>query len=312
MVPPLPLDHLIKRSDDQIFQRLRDKVGVAQQGAIPKRKFQLKSAIVGSGEPAQQEAAQSLSNLPNDADSASSVTTGRGHTALSLPEGSATQQGDILDDTAPQPTHPELATIVALSDAHWTCSSENSTALSALISDTSHSLIDLRRIRSNQASLSSLTLRDVRETLTLGGVVSGAVHITHMCNSVLVVNSHQIRLHMCQNCAVYLRCSSKPIIEECKDIKFAPLPAYFVGTLIFLPRRLTNHGTEQDTNLEGSENLWNQINDFGWPKAGESPNWSTLRPKDDGAIAEDDWRELCSSQARSNRLNVYLALANIP
>ena len=302
----------MKRPSDQILQQLRDKVGIAQRGAIPRRKFQLKSAKVGSGELAQQEAVRSLSYFRNDADSASSVTIGRGNTALNSPEGSVTQHGDILDDTSPQTTHPELATIIALSGAHWTFSSDKSAATSALISDTSHSLIDLRRSRSDQASLSSLTLRDVRETLTLGGVVSGAVHITHMCNSVLVVNSHQIRLHMCQNCAVYLRCSSKPIIEDCKDIKFAPLPACFVGTLIFLPRRLTNDGTEQDTNLEGSENLWNQINDFGWPKAGESPNWSTLRPEDDGAIAEDDWRELCSSQARSYRLNVYLALANIP
>lgn len=239
----------MKRPGDQILQRLRDNFGVAQQGAIPKRKFQLKSAIVGSGEPAQQEAARSLSNFRNDADSASSVTIGRGNTDLDSPEGSATQQGDILDDTPPQPTHPELATIIALSDAHWTFSSEESTASSALISDTSHSLIDLRRSRSDQASLSSLTLRNVRETLILGGVVSGAVHITHMCNSVLVVNGHQIRLHMCQNCAVYLRCSSKPIIEECKDIKFAPLPACFVGTLIFLPRRLTNDGLSRTTIL---------------------------------------------------------------
>ena len=295
----------MKRPDDQILQRLREKVGFAQQGAISQRKFQLKSTIVGSGEPAQQ-------NFRNDADSASSATIGRGNTALDLPEGSGTQQGDILDDTPSQPTHPELATIVALSDAHWTFSAEKSTASSALISDTSHSLIDLRRSRSDQGSLSSLTLRDVRETLTLGGVVSGAVHITRMCNSVLVINGHQIRLHMCQNCAVYLRCSSKPIMEECKDIKFAPLPACFVGTLIFLPRGLTDDGTEQDTKLEGSANLWNQINDFGWPKAGESPNWRILGPEDDGTIAEDAWRELCSSQARSNRLNVYLALANIP
>ena len=302
----------MKRLGDQILQRLRDKVGVAQQGAIPKRKFQLKPTIVGSGEPAQQEAAQSLSKFRHDADLASSVTIGRGHTALNSPEGSATQQGDISDDTTPRPTHPELATITALSDAHWTFSSEKSTASSALISDASHSLIDLRRSASDQASLSSLTLRDVRKTLTLGGVVSGAVHVTHMCNSVLVVNGHQIRLHMCQNCAIYLRCSSKPIIEDCKGIKFAPLPACFVSTLTFLPRCLTNDGTEQDTDLEGSENLWNQINDFGWPKAGESPNWSTLRPEDNGAISEDAWREVFSSQARSNRLNVYLAPANIP
>lgn len=303
----------MKRSWDQILQRLRDKFGIAQKSAIPKRKFELKCAIVGNnGEPAQPEAAQSSPNFRNDTDSASSVAIGRSNAALTLPEGSATQLGDLMEDTPPQQTQPELATLVALSDAHCTFSSEQSTASSALVSDASHSLIDLRRFTSDQACLSALTLRDVHRTLTLGGVVSGAVHVTRMCNSVMVVNSHQIRLHVCQDCAVYLRCSSKPIIEDCKNIKFAPLPACFVGSLITLPKCFANDGTDQDTDLKESENLWNDINDFGWPKGGESPNWSILGSDDEGTISEDAWRELCSSHARSHPLNEYLALANIP
>ena len=46
---------------------------------------------------------------------------------------------------------------------------------------------------------------------------------------VLVVSGRQVRLHDCKNSTVYLRCNSRPIIEDCTGIKFAPLPAVYVS-----------------------------------------------------------------------------------
>ena len=54
---------------------------------------------------------------------------------------------------------------------------------------------------------------------------------------VLAVSSRQVRMHECKNCTVYLRCSSRPIIEDCTGIKFAPLPAIHVSPPKLKPPR---------------------------------------------------------------------------
>lgn len=37
-----------------------------------------------------------------------------------------------------------------------------------------------------------------------------------------------------------------------------------------------------------SKNQWDQVNDFNWPTAGQSPNWSTL-PEEE-RLPDDIWR----------------------
>ncbi|KAK0384603.1 hypothetical protein NLU13_8689 [Sarocladium strictum] len=134
---------------------------------------------------------------------------------------------------------------------------------SASAATSSGSLTNLRRCvvdLSEPAATSpfrGLAIRDVAESVLVAGRVDGPVHITAVTNSIIVVSARQVRIHECKNVDVYLHCTSHPIIEDCSGMRFAPLPAPY-------------------TTSDGTENQWDQVDDFKWLKAGPSPNWTTL------------------------------------
>ena len=111
------------------------------------------------------------------------------------------------------------------------------------------------------APFQSLMLRNIERSLVVVGHVSGPVHMTNLKACVLVVASRQVRIHECHDVDVYLDVRSRPIIEVCKNMRFAPLPsAYGDGD-----------GTDSSAN-----NQWDQVDDFKWLRAEPSPNWSVL------------------------------------
>ena len=101
---------------------------------------------------------------------------------------------------------------------------------SVVIKDIHHSVIDLSTPTNLAGTFKTMTIRSVSESLLLCGSVSGAVHITDVDHGTLVMNSRQVRIHNCRDCVVYLRCASRPIIEDCRDIRFAPLPVIYVSS----------------------------------------------------------------------------------
>lgn len=80
-------------------------------------------------------------------------------------------------------------------------------------------------------------------------------------------------MHQCENVSIYLRCSSDPIIEHCKRMRFAPLPQCF-----------SQSGQDE---VEGV-NRWNHVQDFQWIKAEHSPNWSEMSPEE--RTGDEAWR----------------------
>jgi hypothetical protein len=66
-------------------------------------------------------------------------------------------------------------------------------------------------------------------------------------------------MHGSKNVDVYLHTSSRPIIEDCEMVRFAPLPATF-----------------EPSEIAQASNQWDQIDDFKWLKAEPSPNFSIL------------------------------------
>ena len=73
-------------------------------------------------------------------------------------------------------------------------------------------------------------------------------------------------MHGARDVDVYLQCGSRPIVEDCVGVRFAPLP-----------EKLCNEwGIEARGEGEGGGNLWDQVDDFGWLKAEKSPNWGIL------------------------------------
>lgn len=81
------------------------------------------------------------------------------------------------------------------------------------------------------APFAGLALKNIKNSLIVAGHVAGAAHITAVEDSILVVVSRQVRMHDCKNVDIYLHCGSRPIIENCSNVRFAPIPECYVSWL---------------------------------------------------------------------------------
>lgn len=79
-------------------------------------------------------------------------------------------------------------------------------------------------------------------------------------------------MHDAKNVDVYLLCSSRPIIEDCSDVRFAPLEVDAGGE------------------WESVKNLWDQVDDFKWLKSEHSPNWEVMRREE--RVRQGEWEEV--------------------
>jgi hypothetical protein len=134
-------------------------------------------------------------------------------------------------------------------------------------------IVDMSVPTANGAPFAGLTLKSIKESLVIAGHVAGAAHITAVENSIIVVASRQVRMHDCKNVDVYLHCASRPIIEDCVNIRFSPIPECYMLDSGEVPR---NH--------------WDEVDDFKWLKAEHSPNWSILA--ESARLEEKIWTDV--------------------
>ncbi|PNS21299.1 hypothetical protein CAC42_1078 [Sphaceloma murrayae] len=123
----------------------------------------------------------------------------------------------------------------------------------------------------NDSSLSTLHAKSISRSVLLLGRVHGAVHLTRLTRCTVVVSCRQFRMHESDDVDIHLWCGSDPIIENCSNVNFGPLPEAFTS------------GGER---TEGG-GRWREVKDFNWVGAGESPNWRALR--DDEGVDEAMW-----------------------
>ncbi|KAK4176490.1 tubulin binding cofactor C-domain-containing protein [Triangularia setosa] len=122
---------------------------------------------------------------------------------------------------------------------------------------------------SRASPFASLALRDISNSVIIAGHVDGPVHITGLRRCKVVVTARQVRIHDCTEVDFYLWVTSEPIIEGCKNVRFAPLPELW--------------------GVEKVENKWEEVKDFLWLKQGEqSPNWGVL-PEGD-RVNKEVWK----------------------
>ena len=76
---------------------------------------------------------------------------------------------------------------------------------------------------------SMLAVKDASDCILFCPHISGPAHLTSINNAVLVLACAQFRMHDTHNTDVYLLCPSRPIIEHCTAIRFAPLPLEWVS-----------------------------------------------------------------------------------
>lgn len=91
-------------------------------------------------------------------------------------------------------------------------------------------IVDMSVPTANGGSpFAGLALKNIKGSLIIAGHVAGAAHITGVEDSIIVVASKQVRMHDCKNVDIYLHCPSRPIIEDCINIRFAPIPKSHVS-----------------------------------------------------------------------------------
>jgi hypothetical protein len=90
-------------------------------------------------------------------------------------------------------------------------------------------IVDMSVPTANGAPFAGIALKNIKRSLIIAGHVAGAAHITGVENSILVVASRQVRMHDCKNVDIYLHCASRPIIEDCSNVRFSPIPACYVS-----------------------------------------------------------------------------------
>ncbi|KAI1197894.1 tubulin-specific chaperone C [Nemania serpens] len=288
-----------QRAYSQAIKALTEKFNTTIAKFAPKSRFQFKSRNTGTASAAAQQLQQTTldprrqrpwgSHDSQDAEDASrSVADAETRDAVgALPSFSGAK--DYNKELA-RPGNPHGVRKPSFSSAKNIAISEHTglhiiLPLAASRATSSGSLTDLNRCivdmavpTSTGAPFAGLALKNIKHSLIIAGHVAGPAHITGVEDSVIVVAARQVRMHDCKNVRVYLHCASHPIIEDCSQVAFAPLPAFY-----------TNDLTTPETNQ------WDQVDDFKWLKDVASPNWRIL--PGGCRIADEVWQDTSCGKA---------------
>lgn len=115
----------------------------------------------------------------------------------------------------------------------------------------------------------SLQFSKLQNCLVICGPTSRSIFLDDCTNCKFVVACQQLRCHRSKNCDLYLKVTSRAIIEDCKQIQVAE----YNNNYDELKNDLIKSG------LDSSVNNWNELDDFNWLATDKpSPNWSVLDP----------------------------------
>ncbi|KAL6899227.1 hypothetical protein ACP4OV_005885 [Aristida adscensionis] len=109
----------------------------------------------------------------------------------------------------------------------------------------------------------ALYVHKLRDCRVFVGAVLGSVLIEDVEGCTFVMAAHQIRIHEATATDFYLRVRSRPIIEDCSGVRFAPHALKYDG----IEEDLRESGLEEETGN------WANVDDFKWLRAVQSPNW---------------------------------------
>lgn len=267
-----------QRTYSQAIKALTEQLNTVTSELAPKSRFQFKprvtavsvdprndprhiltapnaGASISASAPAAEQR-DSVGDLPSFTKNYNEEMARPGSSAIRKPSFSSARDIAISDQTG---LH-----IILPSTAARAASAGSLTGLKRCI-------VDMSFPTAGSAPFASLALKNIEKSLIVAGRVDGPAHITGVKDGIIVVAARQVRIHECRNVDIYLLCTSHPIIEDSSGLRFAPIPAAYT--------------TVQD---DLSKNQWDQVNDFNWPTAGQSPNWSTL-PEEE-RLPDDIWR----------------------
>ncbi|KAE9967398.1 hypothetical protein BLS_006404 [Venturia inaequalis] len=269
--------HNQKSYSDQIKQ-LTEKLQKAREASAPRQKFSFKNS---------RKTTTSVPSPPSTVPTSQTSIESSPHRPVASPEepqDEGSYNATLRSSTdrsirRPSFTHASSINISTQKDIHVIIPPSAKNAITtSTIHNVTNCIIDISiLLLSPTSSFATMNITNISESLIVAGRVKGALHITGMKNSTIVASTGQLRMHQCENVSVYLRCSSDPIIEHCKRVRFAPLPLCFT----------------QNENVEvEAVNRWNQVQDFQWIKAEHSPNWCEISPDD--RVGDEVWSNVIS------------------
>ncbi|CAD6443049.1 9afd7a0d-7f1b-47ac-9709-d2298b6eba43 [Sclerotinia trifoliorum] len=285
-----------QRTYSQAIKGLSENLQEVKAKAAPRTRFRFTSTSKNSSAVSINDAAQ-LAKESLDAAMKSSIMTSTESSIATTPADSMTPLNensarDIVGDlpSFPKNYNDEMATasdqirkpsfseastinITGHTGLHIILPSSASRATSSgAITKLNRCIVDMSVPTANGAPFAGLALKNIKHSLVIAGHVAGPAHITSVEDSIIVVTSRQVRMHECKNVDIYLHCASRPIIEDCSNVRFAPIPD---------PQNVTD---------ESIENQWDQVDDFKWLKAEPSPNW-TILPEEE-RLKEEIWTDV--------------------
>ncbi|KAI0530354.1 tubulin binding cofactor C-domain-containing protein [Xylaria digitata] len=284
-----------QRAYSQAIKALTEKLNVMTGKLGPKSRFQFKSRNTGAAAAQSQAVPDPRLHRPwgsdgsQDADdyskqNADIETRDAIGTLPSFPGAKNYNEELARSDTAGGVRKPSFSTAknIAISDhrgLHIMLPSTASRATSSgSLTNLDRCIVDMTIPTSTGAPFAGLALRNIKHSLIVAGHVAGPAHITGIEDSIVVVAARQVRMHDCKNVRVYLHCTSHPIIEDCSQMAFAPLPTFYA-----------NGATTAETNQ------WDKVDDFKWLKDTASPNWSVLA--EESRVSNDVWENTVCGKA---------------
>lgn len=112
----------------------------------------------------------------------------------------------------------------------------------------------------------ALFIHRLKNCRLFSGPVLGSILIEEVNGCLFMLASHQIRIHHARESDFYLRVRSRPIVEDCSGVRFAPYRLLYEG----IDKDLSNSGLEEETRN------WANVDDFLWLRAVQSPNWCVI------------------------------------
>jgi len=293
-----------QKTYDEAVKGLHEELQKARTTLAPRQKFTFKkkNASALSLQDAVELAAQQRVRVKgldyNDVSQDSSFATTPAELPSPAPElALATEASEPPFSNADQKSvrKPSFSTSTSIKisnhrDQHIILPTSASHAItSGTLSNLSRCVVDMSVPTASGRPFASLTLKNISDCLIICGHVNGAAHLTKVTRSVIVVASRQFRMHESEQVDVYLHCSSRPIIEDCSDISFGPLPDYYI----------------KDADRQ-SQNMFDQVDDFKWLKPEPNPNWTTL---DEAHRVKDDvWRDVVPGKPGHDQSDILKAV----
>ncbi|KAL5614970.1 hypothetical protein BROUX41_005037 [Berkeleyomyces rouxiae] len=278
-----------QRNYNESLKTITTNLNVATEKAAPKPRFQFRRGAANAR--SEGPIVADSRKLTNTHASSSTQRSSRQQNSLQIPpsetttkslaSGTSTLEKDYNAQVSAQTSlvrKPSFSSAKEVFLAHHSniriSLPESAAAATAAgrLTDVEECIVDMSGATRMKISFAAFAMKNISNSVVVSGTVTGPVHITAIRNSVLVIVARQVRIHECHNIDIYLHCGSRPIIEDCSNLRFAPVTEYY-----------------SPGNLLGA-NQWDQVDDFKWLKADVSPNWSVL--PEEKAVGDNVWREV--------------------